>query len=457
MRNVSLLIFSFIVLILVYVASSSSAALVVSGVTLLMGGLMVLLFGKSTRERENMLTVMLVSFLFITFATILQHLDYMADYISFSNQSNDNYKFYLASIDGEHASSINGIFNECVIQNIHFENGGYYFYIKLLSFLATKYSDGNHILLQQLGTALPSIMSSVVLYAIVAKYCPAKKTIGYSCFFMVLSPLILHSVGIHRDALIALFYFILIYLWLCKDFSLKVGALQVLLALILYYLREQHGLFALSFVVVSSISARKQNRLVYVVAVGALIAIFGATYLYDMISSSYSETNEFYNEFHSDRLSGLSSGIGRFVYMLPSPLKELAQVLFLQLRFPPWLALSEANNPSAILLGFLSFSVAFYWFYVFAGTVYSIAKKGIKSLPTKLMYGLLLLFAFLFLSSSNLDSRRVVCMYPLMYVAFVFYKEHRLSRRIMLTFGHNYAIVYAGICLLYLIVKGSAG
>lgn len=457
MRNVSLLIFSFIVLVLVYVASSSSAALVVSGVTLLMGGLMVLLFGKSTRERENMLTVMLVSFLFITFATILQHLDYMADYISFSNQSNDNYKFYLASIDGEHASSIHGIFNECVIHNIHFENGGYYFYIKLLSFLATKYSDGNHILLQQLGTALPSIMSSVVLYAIVAKYCPAKKAIGYSCFFMVLSPLILHSVGIHRDAMIALFYFILIYLWLCKDFSLKVGALQVLLALILYYLREQHGLFALSFVVVSSISARKQNRLVYIVAVAALIAIIGATYLYEMISSSYYETNEYYNEFRSDRLSGLSSGIGRFVYMLPSPLKELAQVLFLQLRFPPWLALSEANNPSAILLGFLSFSVAFYWFYVFAGTVYSIAKKGIKSLPTKLMYGLLLLFAFLFLSSSNLDSRRVVCMYPLMYVAFVYFKEHMLSRRIMLTFGHNYAIAYAGICLLYLMVKGSAG
>lgn len=457
MRNVVLLFVSFIVVIIVYIISSSSSSMMMSIVTLLFGWLMTLVFGKSGNERTNMSKVMLVSFIAITIAAIFQYLDIVTEYSNFAFVGNDNYHFYNISMEGVGALSISKIFNECVIQNIHYENGGYYFYIKLLAYLAEHYADGNSIMLQQLGTVLPSVLSSVVLYGILSKYCPEGKTIKYTCSFMLLSPLILHSVGIHRDAMISLFYFILIYLWLCKDFSLKVGILQVLFAVLLYYFREQHGLFALSFVVVSSIASRKQSRFFSILAVVALIAIVGASYLTDLVSGSFAETNEFYEGLRSERLSGLSSGIGRFIYMLPFPLRELAQILFLQLRFPPWLALSEASNFFAVPLGILAFAIAFYWFYVFSFTLFSLLKKGHKCLPTKLIYGLLLLFAFLFLSSANLDSRRVVCMYPLLFAPFVYYKEYVLSMSNVKVFGRRYAIIYAFICLLYLGAKITIG
>ncbi len=453
MRNIALLFVSIVVIAIAYLASSSASSMIMSVVTLLLGLLMTLLLGKSVKERKDLVTVMLVSFIVITIAAVLQYLDSITDYTSFAYEGNDNYYFYTISMEGIGATSIGKIFNECVIRNIHYENGGYYFYIKTLAYLAGHYADGNNILLQQLGTVLPSVLSSIVLYAILSKYCPENTTIRYTCSFMLLSPLILHSVGIHRDAMISLFYFILIYLWLCKDFSLKVGVLQVLLAVILYYLREQHGLFALSFVVASSISTRKQTRFISIIAVMALIAIVGATYLSDMVSSSLTETNEFYEGLRSDRLSGLSSGIGRFIYMLPFPIRELAQIFFLQLRFPPWLALSEASNLYAVCLGLLSFAVSFYWFYVFSFTIVCLLKKGYKYLPTKLVFGLLLLFAFLFLSSANLDSRRVVCMYPLMFVPFAYYKEYVLPMGSIKAFGRNYTFIYAGICLLYLGAK----
>lgn len=453
MRNIFLLIGSFIVIVIAYLVSSSTSSVMMSFATLLLGWFLTVLFGKTGKERLDMTTVLLVSFIIITIAAVLQYLDYVADYGNFAKEGNDNYYFYINSMEGVWAPSIKRIFNECIIQNIHYENGGYFFYIKVLAYLAGRYADGNNILLQQLGTVMPSVLSSVVLYAILSKYCPVKKTIGYTCFFMAFSPLILHSIGIHRDAMIAFLYFILIYLWLCKEFSLKVGILQVLFAFVLYYFREQHGLFALSFVVVSSINTRKQTRFVSIVAVMALIAIVGATYLSEMLSNSMIETNEFYEDLRSDRLSGLSSGIGRFVYMLPFPLKELAQIFFLQLRFPPWLALSEAGNLPAIILGLLSFIVAFYWFFVFSFIAISLIRKGYKCLPTKLIYGLLMLFTFLFLSSANLDSRRAVCMYPLMFVSFVYYNEYVLSKKINLSFRRYYSIIYAGICLAYLIVK----
>ena len=457
MRNDFLLILSFIVVVMVYMASSSSASVMLSVATLLLGWFMIVLFVKSGKERIEMTTAMLMSFVVFTIAAILQYFDYVADYGNFAKEGNDNYFFYITSMEGEGASSIGKLFNKTVIQNIHYENGGYFFYIKTLAYLAWLHADGNNILLQQLGTVLPSILSSVVLYAILSKYCPANKTFGYTCSFMVLSPLILHSVGIHRDAMVALLYFILIYLWLCKDFSLKVGVLQVLFAYVLYFFREQHGLFALSFVVVSSISTRKQPRLVYVIAVMVLIAIIGVTKLSNMLSTSLMETNEFYEDLRSDHLSGLSIGIGRYIYMLPSPIKEIAQISFLQLRFPPWLTLSEANNFPAVILGLLSFAVAFYWFFVFSVTLVSLVMKGYRCLPTKLILGLLLLFAFLFLNSANLDSRRVVCMYPLMFIPFVYYKEYILQEYTIAAFKRNYVLIYMSICFLYLAVKVSVG
>ena len=457
MRNSFLLIISFIAILIVYLTSSSIASVMMSGFTLGLGWLMALLFATSNKERTEMFSALLISFVVFTLATVLQYLDYTANYTLFVNEGRDNYDFFMDSQDGVGAHSIRVIFHECIIQNIHYENGGYYFYIKLIAYLAKVYSDGNHLLLQQLGTSLPSILSSVVIYGILAKYCPTGKVLGYTCYFMILSPLILHSVGIHRDAMIALFYFILIYLWLCKDFSWKVGFLQIVLAFILYFFRVQHGLFAISFVVVSVMSTSKRNRFVCFISIMALIAIVGATFLLEMISNNLADTKEYYEQSRAYKLSGLSTGIGRFIYDLPSPLKEIAQVFFLQLRFPPWLALSEAGNLPAIILGFLTFAVSFYWFYVFASTVFGIIKKGYKCLSKKLLYGMLLLLVFLFLSSSNLDSRRVVCMYPLMFVPFVFYREYMLSKNNILSFRQKYIIVYGGICLLYLIVKGIAG
>lgn len=455
--NFLLLITSVLVLLIVYFISGSFASLLMSVLTLFLGGILILLLGKSRKERSDMITVMLVASVVFTLATIMNYLDIIANYSSFADLGNDNYSFYLASLDGVGAYSLQEIFNECIIQNIHYENGGYFFYIKALAYLSSKIADGNHLLLQQLGTAMPSILSSIVLYGILSKYCPTSKAVRYTCLFMVLSPLILHSVGIHRDAMIAFFYFVLIYLWLIKDFSLKIGLLQFAISIILFFFREQHGLFAASFIIVSILSSHGQKRIVYIFSIIALIGIFGASFLMEMISNNLAETNDYYYNLRADKLSGLSSGIGRFIYMLPSPIKEVAQIFFLQLRFPPWLALSEANNISAVVLGLLSFFISFSWFFVFIFTVISVIKKGINYLPKKLFYGLILLFFFLLLSSSNLDSRRVVCMYPLMYVSYVYYNEFVLSNKWVLTFRHRYIFVYFGFCLLYLVLKARVG
>lgn len=457
MKNTILFFVSAIVVLAVYLTSSSSASIGMSVVTLLLGLLLVLLFGRKN-NRTEMTTALLAAFIVVTLATIVQYLSYTANFSSFASEYNDNYKFWITSQEGITAESLYQLYNDCIIQNIHYENGGYYLYIKSLAYLATKFADGNHLLLQQLGTAMPCIFSSIVVYAILLPFSPQRKVLNYTLLFIIFSPLILHSVGVHRDSVIAFLYFIVIYLWLCKDFNFKIGILQIAIAVLLYYFREQHGLFALSFVVLSAVSSHKRKRWYYVVAIIVLVAIVGSSYLISLIQSNYEATNEYYTNRLSNALSGFDSGIGRYVYMLPTPLRQIAQIVFINLRFPPWLALSSATSFYAGAIGILSLAVAVVWFYVFSFSLVAMHNAGFKVLPTKIVYGLILLVIFLFLNSNNMDSRRVVCMFPLLYVTFVYYRE-MIQFKIIghRHFTRKYAFSYLIVCVAYLVVKTIAG
>lgn len=446
--NITLFIVALIEVLTVFIVSQSIASSLFLLLTLALGYSIILL--TSGGNKTDIIKVFLISFCVITFFTVIQWLGNEASINIFSDEDNDQFKFWTASQRGASALSIRQLYKECIVDNIYLKNGGYYLYIQTIAFFATKISDGNHLLLQHFGTATAGILSSIFIYHILKRFCLPKNVVKYSIVYMLLTPIILGSIVLTRDAIITFFYSIIIYLWICKEPSVKIVLLQTIICIVLSNLRLQHGLFALAFVVLSILTSTKKIKYVYVAGFIGILLVYGLT-MFDTLIYSVVDTFEYYDNYTDDFLDSVNSGLGRYVFMLPSPIKEVAQVFFLQLQFPSWGAMSNANNFYHFLTGFLRFVINVFWFYIFCYVISGLCAFKIKQLPKTLVYGLLLFLFFLILNSSALELRRVICVYPIMFSTYVFYKDFVSSSLFNLNVKKIYSFIYISLGLFYFV------
>lgn len=452
MNNI-LAIVSIILVILVGFLSMSTASVAMMVLTILVSFIFTRILGDNIKEYNLLTTAFLFSFIFVTFLATMQWLSIEHDMSMFANDDNDHYKFFIASQDGSNAPSIRSIFNTCILSGIYWENGGYYFLIQLIAYVANNFFDGNCILLQQLGTTAFFVWSSIFFSKTLMLFCPRERVRYYTIFYIIVCPLVLHSLGIHRDVQIAFLYMVLIYITLSKNANIIMICIQLLIAVFLFFLREQHGLFSILFVGMSLLLSRGKSKFVLLIIALIFFAILGLSEFTNFIGSNLADTNEYYDAYRHAALSGLDSGIGRYVYMLPTPLKELAQIIVLQMRFPPWGAIEMANNPYALIIGIEGLFVASLWFYVFVSLFAYLVKYKFSRLPKQLNYGLVLLFVFLLLNTSNLESRRVVCMYPFMFIPYVYIKNVIAKKSFTKRINKMYFSLYILLTFAYLLLK----
>jgi hypothetical protein len=456
MKNASsIVLFAFTVSV-AFILTVSIAATFLSVITLVIGHFLILALSASRYKKQEISFIFTISLSVILLGVLVKWIGNIDNYINFSVSTNDQYKFFTESLNGEHASSIYSIFNDCIIDNIHWENGGYYFYIKTIAYLSKNYFDGNNLFVQQLASAIPAALSSIFIYLICSLYVDSKKTSKYTLLFVLLSPLCISSFNLHRDILIALFYFIVIYLWLSKPFSIKYLVTQCILALILFYLREQHGFFAIIFIFLSLYHSSTTKKWIYGLLISPLIIHFGMS-LYDTILLNYSDTVGYYTQFREDALANIDSGIGRYVYQLPLGLKQLAQVIIIHLKFPPWLQITDANNVYETIIGCWNLVVRVFWFYVFSLVITHMSKKNWVKLPSKIKTSLIIYLLFIILSSSNLDERRTICVFPMLFIAYIYLKENILTIAQLQKFNERYTVCYILISFVYLAAKMAIG
>lgn len=443
--------------LLTIVISVSIASFFMCVLTIVIGYVLTFKLAENKEERVMIECSTLFSFVIVTFLVLMQWFSIDMDIGSFANPDNDHYKFFVASQDGVAANSVKDIFTHCINGTTYPENGGYYFLIQTIAFVAARYFDGNCILLQQLGSSAFFVWTSAFFCKILIRHCSADKVNLYVFYYFAFCPLILHSLGIHRDPHIAFFYMMIIYLSLCKKTSISTLVCQLGIAFVLYYFRQQHGLFAVSFVAFSLLVAKTKSKWMLITVVVLLIGVIGTTMIYNFIGDNLKDTNEYYDSYRELALDGLDSGIGRFVYMLPTPVKEVAQIIVLQMKFPPWGAIESANNFFAFIIGVENLLVGVFWFYIFVSLIILLFKYGYSQLPKTLRYGLVFIAIFLLLNSSNLDSRRVVCMYPFMFLPYLYFKENIASRNFLQMVRNRYIFIYLSLCVTYIIVKSVIG
>ncbi len=417
-----------------------------------MGGVTILCSVKNQQKRILCFNLFFLTFSVYIVLVLLQWLDTNASFSLFSNTDNDHYMFWLHSEDGAKATTWSKIFEDTIKENIYVENGGYYLYIQTLGYIGYSWFDGNHIVLQYLGTAFPGIIGSVFVFLLIDKLCPNVNSYKYSLYYALLSPMVIECMGIHRDGLIALLYIILIYLWQAKDFKISVVFVQALVAFVLLYLRIEHGLFAFIFILLSAYTHTKKTRYIFLSLLIIPVIIYGSL-IYNLVTTVFDATTSYYELRGEEALQEVNSGLGRYVYQLPPVIKQIVQVILVNVQFPPWVYLEKSLTLYGFFLGIFVLIINVFWSYIFIYTLVLIHKIGFRKLPPKLLLSFFIFLLFIVLNTSNLTLRRVVCVFPCLYIIWVYIKEFYNPKYIRSAFPKIFGLSYLGLCILYVLLK----
>lgn len=333
----------------------------------------------------------------------------------------------------------------------HGQGFGYLFYIGLIANLGEHILGGYNVFMLILSSVLLGGLYTIFLSKILVLYFEPKIAMKYSLIFMLCTPITLSSVSVLRDGFIALLYLIGIYIVL-KNKKTIVGLCSLLLIMFLIStMRLEHALFFALFVVYYLYLKFNKYKLLWGIF-GVIFIVFGVTTLSGTLMMM-GETFNTYTEYTMEHAN--ASGLAMVLLSLPSPIKEVACTIFSQMfPIPPWISLSAGIN------GFPDFFISsqkcirtVVWFAIVFNTVRWVFTKSLRNIysPT---FNILLLIALVLIiacSSEYYESRRMMCVYPILFLVFVTIKE-RMANKTYISSMRDFATCYSLILMTYLLI-----
>jgi hypothetical protein len=376
----------------------------------------------------------------------------------------DNHQFYLYSDQATffansnslgNSSSIIDIYNQCFVQRVHLESEGAYFIFGLISYIAKKFFDGNSVIIQSLIVCLFAIISILFVFKTILLFIPLEKVKKYLYSFALLTPIFYYSPWILRDIHIACFYSIAIYI----VFS-KLTLIKVLLFIVLFYFiaefRIEHALFLLSFPLVQLFKLRDTYKWVKSAwAFIFILGIFGFISLYYLFFDELKVSNSLIERYTSYTIDNLDQdGFASKIYLLPSGIREFFIVLNSQISpIPPWLGIESSKSIYDLIVGIVLLITTVYWATVFLFIFFSMTlKKAYRCVPKSILVFLSLTILFLILNSANMNTRRILGMYPVFFLVYIVIKES-LSIRQIRNMNILSWITYTLVLFTYFILK----
>lgn len=404
------------------------SAIILYFLMLLLG---VMLIGIFSSQEEKFLKFKLFIFFFSIYVTyMLAH-----HYILLSISPNippydflDEHKFYEFSDLGlPYISGEKNFFDLFSVYEVH-QLPLHVVFSSLITYFSVLIDGHNTIIVQKLLSPFFGGMFSVVLFSTLKHQFQDSSfsfnaTIGYG----LLSAVFMYSTTLLRDIDVALAYMIFIYLFL-QLYSYKNFFLLMIIAFFTVYLRAESGmvLFATTllyaYLYVRTLQSRSIKLIFYIILIG--LFTFVILLMFNKIIGMIVVLNE------ANSVRGLAqSSTGSLSLLfdkLPFGVSHLAKVLFAQMQpFPFFLAI---NRPIEALSGLL-------WPFVFIMMTYAIWRKNIRdNIDIKVKYLLLIAIAVLFLMSSEANTRRMMSVYPVIYITslyvFLILPQNKIKRAI---------------------------
>lgn len=297
-------------------------------------------------------------------------------------------------------------------------NGLYNSYIQFWCAFGNINLRGASVYYVTLAQTLFGIMSSIVLYRIIARRYPndaAKYTITFSCCSLVL----FYSSVIIRDvAILPFFLYALDYL--THKFKLYRLILLFLFAFAVWGIRLYSGLFYFIFpfsYTIFWIIGRTRKHVT--------ILLFMLLFLFLLpvvVTSSVGEQTqaelETYEILSSERNE---NGLFNKLSKLPIGLKQLSLTLFSQISpFPPYQHIQKSSNFSEFIMGLDSFIYEIYWFFiVFMFAYLAVFKNRLKILSREELLLVLIAVLYIIANTAHPDIRRMMPVYPILYMGYL--------------------------------------
>ncbi|HHD80544.1 MAG TPA: hypothetical protein ENK99_02910 [Campylobacterales bacterium] len=316
-----------------------------------------------------------------------------------------------------------------------------------IAYLSVAIDGKNTLIVQKLLSPFLGGLFSVVLFSTIYsqfqnKNFAVKSTLAYG----FLSAVFMYSTTILRDIDIALLYMMVFYLFL-ETQKLKNIFLIGIIAYITMYLRFESGmvLFALLllyiYFYVKELESKKMKMIFYI-----LFSILSGIVLLLVLPKIIHVVGHL-NEANTTRsISAASSGsIGLLLNKLPFPMSYVAKVIFGQMQ--PFPFFKAIDRPLEVIS-------SVFWPFIFLMMNYAFIKKDIRKLiDIKIKFLLFIAIAILFLMSSEPMVRRMMSVYPIIYLvslyAFVFISSNKIKK---IFYYYLFAMIF--ITTLYFFVKG---
>lgn len=451
MRNSFSIVFTLFVTLALFIITQSSSVGVSLLLFLILGIASVKIISPNKQVESVILNVFFITFsVYLLYASVI-YLGYEYNNFKFYFFPDQGY-FYDNSNELINLQSIKDVYNETIVKRVHYENEGAFFLFGSIAYLANTYFDGNSVFLQIIFTSFTGILTIVfvsrTLYYYQEDLVKLKKN---ALIFAFLSPLFFYSSFILRDVHICLMYAISLYL-IHQKFKLLNIIYLIILFFIVKEFRLENALFLLSFIVFYVFTNRNSNSLIkkiypFIFITGIAATILAINFLLKDINNSV-QSFEMYENYTESKLN---DGFGAVLYKLPFGIKQLALIINSQLTpLPPWSFINFRHNIFIMLSGLVMTIVTIFWSILFISSVFSLViKKAFKNYEFKFIFLLLLFFLFLLLNTSNINVRRLMPMYPILFFLFVSLKQTKHFKQI---FSQS-SVIYLSLVSLYIFLK----
>jgi hypothetical protein len=440
---------SIFIIFIIYLISGSLASLAILLFTLLSGILLCNTIEKKNRQKG--LYLFFIVFSIYTLFALFHFLSFSLDYQNFALDWRDEYKYFTISESYSYAS-ISKIFKDCFIDKIHIENEGYIFYIATLSSIAQSLFDGNHLLYQFLGTTLVGTLNSILLYKLLLLYVKKNDSFKNALIFMLFSAAFQYSFFLLRDIFI-LFFYLCGFIIISKRFSFQGLVELALLAFLIWNIRFEHGLFFIIFILYYIYIRFKKYKVLFIIIFIALcIASFS---IIERNTAGIIQTYRYYSAFTQESALSVEGSLGKIIYTMPSPAREVGILLNSQIQpFPSWNNLVNSNNIFSALVGLLPIVYSLFWFVIiFSLFRWLILSKKYRYLSTNLILLLAIGIAFLVGNLVNPTLRRLLCIYPIFFLVYTILKSKTISKSELKKTSIYATSMYLYFIIVYIVIK----
>lgn len=368
----------------------------------------------------------------------------------------DQFHFWEKCEELAQYPSIGRIFEDCFVRRIHIEQEAIYFWFGTLGCIANKFLGGNNVYFQMYWVSFFAVLLNITVARLALLFTDSKTAFKWTLIFSGCSFLLGYSPWLLRDVHIA-FLFTLGLLLLFRGGTLWGIGLQFIIVIVLYQLRYESCFLylpVLGYYVWFWGRGASSRVIIRVCAVlGGMCAFAGSIGFLISFLETILSTGTSYNEWTVEMAS--EGGLARYIYMLPPGIRHFFVVVYSQMTpFPFWTTLWACRTPSQFILEGVDAISPIVWPYIAFFTVYRVCSlQRLKSSPVIVKFLIVYSALFLIANSSNIHFRRLLCVTPIIFLLFLYFRE-RSSPGERSRFLGMFSFCYLCGCVLYVLFKG---